>query len=290
MTTIIENDFPTIRVSDTKDSPIDIMLEKEVQEPQENIFAGIVQIDLPAFKGPLDVLCLLLRRGEIDSKKISPIEVAKQVNEIIPQLAGHDLIGAGLSIYYDALLLHVKSALLGKFLIPEFSIVPDNDDTNSQTKEEFLPSVHLLTSKYKHWFGSYTRGLGAGDNYRPLLKIDTLTKQKLFYVYLELLKRQTSFSTPLPTNVISITQRRKEVINKLPLREKVSIYTVWKGEPLIEKVLTFLTLLDLSIQQVIQFIQEDEEENLWIVRLKTPLTLEVPDDKLSSEQLSLAIE
>ncbi|MCX7836115.1 MAG: hypothetical protein N2450_08635 [bacterium] len=264
------------------------MSDEEI-ELQENIFAGIVQVNLPVYKGPLDVLCLLLRRGEIDAKKISSVEVARQVNEIIPHLAGQDIFGAGQTLYYDALLLQVKSALLSQYHLPEIQLTPPETNEVDTSSSDLSLAVTFLFQTYQQWYGMFPRGSASGDLYRPLGKVDLSTRKKLLYCYWELLNRPQPTTTILKTDITPITLRRQELIRKLPLRQKVSLQSLWKNETTLEKVLTFLTLLDLSFQQVVLLSQMDDEKDLWIERIKTPITLAESNSGEGTDQLSLAI-
>lgn len=278
-----------LQIEEVKDFSEQIPSSAEEFDYQENIFAGIAQVNLPNFKGPLDVLCLLLRRGELDSKKVSPIEVSRQVHQIIPHLAGFDLLGAGTTIYYDALLLQIKSALLSKNLLPEISLVSENVEKPPTLKSDLLLGVDLLNRLFRKWYGMYPRGAASGDPFRPLAKVDPVTRKKLILFYLDLLKRpQTNVST-IQTDVVPITQRRNELLKKLPLHQKVSLQDLWKNEHILDKVLTFLTILDMSFQQIVILIQNESENDLWIKRVKTPITFESLDSSDTIEQLKLEI-
>lgn len=246
-----------------------------IEEPdsQESIFEGIVTIDLPAFKGPLDVLCFLLRRGEIDSRSISPLEVAQQVLSAIPLLAGRDIIGAGTSIYYDALMLEVKAALLGKIGLPEVKMVqPGEEAVEPGGEREYSEFAAFLARRYRSWIGTFPRGDAAGDYIRPLLPVTEKTRKALLQAYYELLNRPQQSVHMLASEEEPIARRREQLITRIPLHQPMTLQEVWEGESLLDKVLTFLTLLELATQQVV-VIEQRDDDSIWITRIKTPLQL-----------------
>ncbi len=270
-------------------APIEIIdeepLDTTVEEPQESIFEGIVQVDLPAFKGPLDVLCFLLRRGELDTKEIPPIAVAEQVFKTMPTLAGRDILGAGTSIYYDALLLEVKSALLGKIGLPEVAMVKPPEPENWTDEREHNRFATMLARRYRSWWGTFPRGLGAGDRTKPLTPVNEKTRRALLQIYRELVMRPREQIRVLPKGDEPIANRREILIHRLPLHERKELRAIWRGESLIDKVLTFLTLLELVTQQIVLIEQDEETGAIYLTRVKTPI---LPTEE-KTEELELPL-
>ncbi len=272
------------------DEPFVIVVEEPeappLEDSQESIFEGMVNIDLPAYKGPLDVLCFLLRRGELNTKEIPPVEVVTQVNRTIPMLAGRDILGAGSSIYYDALLLEVKSALLGKIGLPEVQLVkPVEPELESETRE-YQDFSKLLARRYRSWWGTFPRGLSAGDRSKPLTPVNEKTRRALFQIYLELLSRPRGETRVLTPGDEPISSRREQLIHRLPLHERKTLDEIWRGESLLDKVLTFLTLLEFASQQVVIIEQDETTGEIFLTRVKTPI---LPVEEESEESLELSL-
>src|SRR5262249_33137371 len=70
------------------------------------------QVDLPVFRGPLDLLLYLVKRNEVDITDIPIVRILEQFQEYLRVLESLDVEQAGEFLVMAATLMEIKSKLL----------------------------------------------------------------------------------------------------------------------------------------------------------------------------------
>ncbi len=219
------------------------------------------KVQLEKFSGPLDLLLQLIEKEEMDITQVSLAKVADQFLEYMQQiqtLGAKDIVEF---LEIAARLILIKS----KALLPQLELTED--------EELSAEELALRLKEYKKF-------KDAGNNFKKLLEAKRYCFDRQIYV-----EEERVFSPPPDMNVKSLRNAFGDVLGAVPvmedlgeeimtevvsLEEKIDHIKSSLGERLntvfsklhnskskMEVVVTFLAMLELMKQRVIDVKQED---------------------------------
>jgi segregation and condensation protein A len=229
-------------------------------------------IQLPRFEGPLDLLLYLIRKEEMNIMEIEIHKITAQYLEFIQLMKELDLEVAGEFVAMAATLLQIKS----KLLLPSYDEngeVVENEDPRKELVQRLLEY-----EKYKEaakalldraWLGRdiWTRGIREkfGEVEEEILLEDNALFS-LISMYRNILRSAKKKIHQVSAKTQSIASRIMELKKYLIVGEKVSFFSIIAGaeDMLREKLITFLSLLELGKLGFAHLYQTDAYQDIWV--------------------------
>lgn len=233
-------------------------------------------IQLSQFEGPLDLLLYLIRKEEMDIMDIQIHKITAQYLEYIQLMKELDLEVAGEFIAMAATLLQIKSRLL----LPSYDENGEVIETEDPRKE--LVQRLLEYEKYKEaakalesrpWLGRdiWTRGVreSFGEREEEIILEDNALFS-LISMYRRVLRSAKKKIHQVTAKTQSIGSRILELKDYLIPGSRVSFFSLIAGaqEQVKQKLITFLSLLELGKLGFATLYQSEAYQDIWVDTLK----------------------
>ncbi len=233
-------------------------------------------IQLPRFEGPLDLLLYLIRKEEMNIMEIEIHKITAQYLEFIQLMKELDLEVAGEFVAMAATLLQIKS----KLLLPTYDENGEVIETEDPRKE--LVQRLLEYEKYKEaskalqdrpWLGRdiWTRGVREklGEVEEDIVLEDNALFA-LISMYRGVLRSAKKKVHQVAAKTQSIASRIMELKKYLVVGQRVSFFSIINGaeDMLRQKLITFLSLLELGKLGFATLYQTDVYQDIWVETTK----------------------
>lgn len=235
-----------------------------------------INIRLDAFEGPLDLLYHLIEKNEIDIYDIPIASLTEQYMAYLDAAADRDMDGMSEFLLMAATLLEIKS----KFLLPkpkqeeeegpdpreelvqrllEYKKIKDATETLKEREEEAAlifykeadASVAKLKEQEPQELEELLRGITLDDLHTAFLRVMARQETKVDKV-------RSSFRS-VQKDMFTVGEKMEYIRDLLILRPhgKTAFHTIFRENAgKMEKVVTFLALLELIKQKEVQITQE----------------------------------
>lgn len=233
-------------------------------------------IQLSQFEGPLDLLLYLIRKEEMDIMDIQIHKITQQYLEYIQLMKELDLEVAGEFVAMAATLLQIKSRLL----LPTYNENGEIVETEDPRKE--LVQRLLEYEKYKEaakalegrpWLGRdiWTRGVreSFGEREEEIILEDNALFS-LISMYRRMLRSAKKKIHQVTAKTQSIASRILELKEFLTPGSRVSFFSLLNAtaEQSKQRLITFLSLLELGKLGFATLYQSEAYQDIWIDTLK----------------------
>ncbi len=219
-------------------------------------------VDLEEFQGPLDLLLDLIKKNNLDIFNIDLTFLTEQYLLKLTEMGKVNLNGSGEYLVIAAELINLKS----KKLLPNHQIEDEEEQTFINRVLEYKVYRDLgeqfkeLTDKRNQMFSKTISDMSC---YKVENKLDEKIKVDLLYeAFINFLKRKEE-EKPIIARVIkkeySISKRMKEIKEILKKNKKINFYDLFKeyDKPFI--IVTFVTILEMVKNGMIEIIGTKEE-------------------------------
>ena len=221
-----------------------------------------LEVRLPAFEGPLDLLLHLIEKNQLNIYDIPIFEVTKQYLEYLRQMNEMNMEIASEFIVMAATLISIKA----RMLLPA---AQKKEDEEEDPREALIARL-LEYKKYKQ-AAAFLRENQTGDSelilYRkpediqgerpvPTLEelLDGVTLQELYSIYTKLMrgKRDSVDTVRAQFNSVekdeyTIEEKIESLMKTMELLEEVSFYSLReKSRSKVETITYFMAMLELS--------------------------------------------
>ncbi len=218
-----------------------------------------MEIKIDNFKGPLDLLLQLIEREELDITEVSLVEVAEQYISYLSQVEYKkpDMLADFLLI--AAKLLYIKSCVL----LPELSL-EEEEDTMDLAEQLRLYKKFVNASKHiKQRFESDNYAVSRQKyNYEvktefiPPTWLDKYSLYRVFRGMVSKIEESLSLEKQTLEKVISIKDKIAQ-IEKILLSKGLISFSEIAGDKKVEKLVSFLGILELSKQRKV-FLEQSQ--------------------------------
>lgn len=240
-----------------------------------------LNIKIENFEGPFDLLLHLIKKNEMDIYDIKIYDITTQYLKYLDEMKEIDLEVTSEFIVTAATLLEIKS----KMLLPK-------SNENEESKEEEDPRKELVSKlleykKFKlaaNFLAEREKKIGIVFQKKPEIieeKKDNIKNKDilkdisilhLFNIYNELITNyQNKMNTDniiekeIPLDKFKVEDKMVEISNEIISSKKVYFSKLMnKCSSKIEKVVTFLALLELMKRRMISVIQEENFKEIYI--------------------------
>lgn len=232
------------------------------------------------FEGPLDLLLHLVKESKLDIYEINIREIIEQYLDFIHSMEEQNIDVASEYLVMAAELIHLKSKLLINRQDEEEN--NDNEDEFSINSEEDLRNKLLEYEKYKELTKNlseleekrmevYTK---LPESLKSYIEVDKLPKGEfdlndLLNAYNKYLKRK-KLERPLKTKItkkeISIDDQIKSIRKILNNKRKIEFFELFDEFSKENIVVTFLSILEMTKNDEITLLQNDNFSPIIIER------------------------
>jgi segregation and condensation protein A len=232
------------------------------------------KITIDNFDGPLDLLLHLIKQSNIDIFDIRIEQITKQYLDYIKAMENLNLNVASEYLIMAAELIEMKSSIL----------LPNNDAAGDEFEED--PRERLINRllEYKRYkevtsvFKNleevrktiYTKDPSNLGLYQDsdVKVVSDLTSQDLFMAFQKFLERK-ELEKPLNTKITkkeySVKERSNEIMSILRRKKEVSFEELFEVITKEYVVITFLSILELAKNQVVEIKQTNNFEEIYLV-------------------------
>lgn len=242
-----------------------------------------IPVKLEAFEGPLDLLLHLIEKNKVNIYDIPIVEITEQYMEYIGQMEGQTLDIMSEFLVMAATLLDIKSRML---LPPEVTEEGEEVDPREELVQKLLEykmykymSYELRDREEDASYQMYKEPTIPDEvkSYREPVDIDTLldgvTLAKLHTVFRDIMRRQENRIDPIRSKFGNL---QKEELDLSETMRFVEQYIIDKKECMFReilnlrygklyKIVTFLTLLQLMKEGIVQVEQPETFADIHIV-------------------------
>jgi len=289
---------PELKVLTREDAPKPAQDEKQSPAQAEMPFAVVdgepvttlpqdlyippyaLQVFLEAFEGPLDLLLYLIRRQNIDILDIPIAEITKQYVQYIELMHELQLELAGEYLLMAAMLAEIKS----RMLLPRPEKEEEEEDDpraelvrRLQEYERFKKAAEDISELPRIERDVYVASADAPER-KVVTKLPDVTLKELLLAFHDVLKRAEMFSNlHMQREPLSVRQRMSEILTRIRASNFTGFADLFDAEEgRMGVAVTFIALLELLRESVIEVVQSDEFAPLH-VRAASSVRL-VPDD------------
>ena len=229
-----------------------------------------LEVFLEAFEGPLDLLLYMIRRQNLDILDIPIADITRQYMEYIQLMQELDLELAGEYLLMAAMLAEIKS----RMLLPRMS---DGGDEEEDPRAELVRRLQ-----------EYERFKRAAEDIDGLPRLDRdvhpavaelthrqvvqilpeVALQEMLVAFKDVVQRATMFAhLRVQRETLSVRQRMSDVLAILEgvgLVEFIRLFSPEEGR--LGVTVTFVAILELLREQLVEFVQAEPYQPLYVRR------------------------
>lgn len=246
-----------------------------------------LEVELPVFDGPLDLLLNLIEKNKINIFDIPIAEITDQYLAYVRKMQEEDLGIMSEFMVMAAELISIKC----RMLLPK---EVDEDGEEQDPREELVQQL-LEYKTFRYISGELKDRMDASGNvfkdetipkevrsYRPEVDpkelVNGLTLKKLHEIFDSVLKRQEEKIDPVRSNFgtiekeeVSLPEKMESVAEYAKRHERFSFRDLLSAQSSkMQVVVTFLAILELMKYGVIEASQKETDGDIEIVRTQDP--------------------
>ncbi len=231
------------------------------------------RVEIPIYRGPLDLLLYLVRKHELDIVDIPIAKVTQQYLEYLEILKALDVNSVADFLEMASTLIEIKS----KLVLPQQEEVDEQviDDPRDQLVQRLLEykrfkdAASLLEDQGRHWQRRFHRQADDLPPRRIDLADQPINEVELWDLVSALNRLLRDNKTVQPTNIVyddtPIRVHMKAVHQQIVQHGKVRFHTLFPSDAAKTRIIgIFLALLELIRHYNVLAHQEDDEEEIWI--------------------------
>jgi len=210
------------------------------------------EIQLPVFRGPLDLLLHLIERDDLDITAVSLVAVADQYLKAIHNGEGFNPQALAEFVAIGAKLIYLKSSALLPRAPAELAAEVEEDDVGSELVEllmeykRFTEATDLLVERQEAGVRVYPR-MAPPPPREPGAGLDGVTVDAMRKIMLDVLSRTlTAPRIVIPRDNLTLSGRLADFRERLQKRGRFSFRAaVMECRTRVEVVISFLAVLEL---------------------------------------------
>ena len=228
-----------------------------------------LEIILDAFEGPLDLLLYLIRRQKFDLVNLPVYEVTKQYMLYVDMMKDLKLELAAEYLLMAAILAEIKSRLL---LPKRPDAEEDEDDPRAelirrlQEYELVKTAAHELDDIPRMERDVFSAVAQTSDSVAPIKILPKINLQELVVSFQNVMQRASAFEHHhIAPEALSTRERMALILEKLNSEHFTGFDCLYKtNEGRAGVVVTFLAILELCKEQLIELVQSEPLANIHI--------------------------
>lgn len=218
-------------------------------------FTGMYQIKLDQFEGPLYLLLRLIEKEKLDISQISLAQITGQFIAYLNQADNISIDELADFLYIAAKLLLIKSQILFPSLDVQEEGVPLEDQLKIY-KEYWEAAKGIEKTIQKRQFIFFKEKMTVEEFFRPPTGLTVFQIAGVFENIIKLLERSMLSSQKIALKAISIEERLNQLKELILKRASLSFSAFANSKDKAEKIVSFLALLELIKQHIVQIEQK----------------------------------
>ncbi|WP_158770533.1 ScpA family protein [Paraglaciecola sp. L1A13] len=228
-----------------------------------------LELILDAFEGPLDLLLYLIRRQKFDLVNLPVYEVTKQYMLYVDMMKDLKLELAAEYLLMAAILAEIKSRLL---LPKRPDVEEDEDDPRAelirrlQEYELVKTAAHELDDIPRMERDVFSAVAQTSESVAPIKILPKINLQELVVSFQNVMQRASAFEHHhIAPEALSTRERMALILEKLNSEHFTGFDCLYKtSEGRAGVVVTFLAILELCKEQLIELVQSEPLANIHI--------------------------
>ncbi|MCX7988658.1 MAG: segregation/condensation protein A [Thermodesulfovibrio sp.] len=226
-----------------------------------------IQIALPLFEGPLDLLLYLIKENKINIYDIPISLITKQYLEYLELMKELDLEVASEFLIMAANLIYIKS----RMLLPKPEKIEEDEDPRQDLVNQLVEHMKfkevskILNEQYQIWSKAFPRKISNEEE----VYIEEISVFDLFTAIKRIIHKKEN-KIHIPREPIRVEDKIEEIIKLLQERKTLIFEELFK-EPFrnrdvtkLEIIVTFLAILELLRLKVIKAFQKKPFGKIFI--------------------------
>lgn len=232
-------------------------------------------VHLDEFEGPLDLLLHLIKKSDIEIIDIDIVDITNQYMDYIYEMEKLNIDIASSYLVMAATLMEMKS----------ISLLPNRSDEPQEEGEEEIISKEMLIEKLTNYekykeltknfkkleqlrMDIYTKSpskfsdLGTVNSYDKEANIEDLVIS--FQKFLERKEMEKPILTKVVNHEYSVKKRKKKIFDILKNKGRIEFHELFDIYNKSYIVVTFLSVLELTREENIKLIQNENFANIYI--------------------------
>ena len=258
-----------------QEMPLAVVLGQPVLQIPQDLYIppDALEIILEAFEGPLDLLLYLIRRQNLDILDIPVAEITKQYVDYIQAMHEMRFELAAEYLVMAAILAEIKSRMLLPRPVSEEGL---EDDPRAdlvrrlQEYERFKQAAEDIDALPRQDRDTSTANAFVPDRASVKLPPEVDLREMLMALH-DVLKRAELFTGhAIKRDALSVRQRMGEVLTRLgdgAFHRFESLFEVREGK--LGVVVTFLSILELAKERLLDVVQEGPNAPIYVKSLAT---------------------
>jgi len=249
----------------------------------------VLQVKLPSFEGPLDLLLHLIREHRVDIFDIPIALITEKYNQSLAEMAALDLDVAGEFLVMAATLTHIKSRLL----LPRTDVPAESGEGADEQGDPRAELVRRLLEYQK--YREVARQLGEHDildrdvfarriTQASAVKVESAALAEVsVYRLIEALDRVLKALEPrvgheVVRDQLTLSAAMQGIGARLQPGERVTFLQLFEGQRTRGAVVvTFLALLEMVKLRLVRIQQDDGGPDIWVSAEAGALEGETPE-------------
>lgn len=230
----------------------------------------IINIKIPVFEGPFDLLLHLIRENKIDIYDIPIALITGQYLQYIEIMKELNLEIAGEFLVMAATLIHIKS----RMLLPPDEEVPSEEQEDPRRDlverlleyQRFKDAAGDLKQKENEWMKVYRREALTENEEEGELYLFDLGLFDLLDAFKKILEKAPPEVVSITKETLTVKDRMSRIIEMIEGLEAVRFEDLFEDSiTRIQLIITFVALLELIRLGLARAYQEKEFGNIWVI-------------------------
>lgn len=236
-----------------------------------NNVEDLINIKIPVFEGPFDLLLHLIRENKLDIYDIPIAEITGQYLEYIDIMKELNLEVAGEFLVMAATLIHIKSRML---LPPDEEAPPEEQEDPRQELiqrlleyQKYKEAAQDFRTKEEDWMRVFHREpLSLTEEEEGELSLFDLSLFDLLDAFKKILDKAPPEVVSITKETLTVKDRMFVIMEILEGQEAVRFEDLFKdGATRAHLLVTFVALLELIRLGLARAYQEREFGNIWVI-------------------------
>jgi segregation and condensation protein A len=231
----------------------------------------LINIKIPVFEGPFDLLLHLIRDNKVDIYDIPIAKITGQYLEYIEIMKELNLEIAGEFLVMAATLIHIKSRML----------LPPDEETPAEEQEDprqelvqrlleyqkYKEAAHDFRTREEDWMNVFRREPAAlPEEEQGELSLFDLSLFDLLDAFKKILDKAPPEMVSITKETLTVKDKMFVIMEILEGQETVRFEELFKAERTrIQLIVTFVALLELIRLGLARVYQEKEFGNIWVI-------------------------
>jgi len=229
-----------------------------------------INIKLPVFEGPFDLLLHLIRENKIDIYDIPIALITSQYLEYIEMMKELNLEIAGDFLVMAATLIHIKSRML---LPPdEETVTEEQEDPRRELVQrlleyqKFKEAASDFRKREDDWMKVFHREPFSEDEGEGELYLFDLGLFDLLDAFKKILDKAPREVVSITKETLTVKDKMSAIMEMIEGQEAVRFEDLFRdGITRIQIIITFVALLELIRLGLVRAYQEKAFGNIWVI-------------------------